>query len=131
MKKAVLLIALFLFSCSQYKEDFYNNSKEIMLRTSYINEDIVSYLGVKNHKDYIILATNKKINQIKIDDEEQEFVEIPKDKYNLPYKNIFIKFYEISKNESNKAKIKIEIIYPDNSTSISLQRISKSLDYHL
>lgn len=131
MKKAILLIIfIFLSACVKDKNEFYNSKEEIMLRSYYIKDFIISYLGVKDNKDILIIASKTKLNSILVDNISRDFESISKDLFNLPYQNDFLYFYKTSFNLINKSVINV-ILNDDNETSINIQKISKSLEYHL
>lgn len=129
MKKALFLVILICFTaCVRQNDEFYNSKEEIMLRSYYVNDCIISYLGVKDNNDYFVIASKNELELVRIDDDIKDFVPISKDEFNLPYKNDFLYFYKILSNANNNHTLNIEIKSKNKeSKSIKIQRISKSL----
>lgn len=132
MKRLIFLIfTIFIISCSS-NDNFYNDKKEIMLRSNYNNNTFVSYLGVKNNEDVIVIASKFKVIKVKLDDIENNFTTIKKDEFDLPYSSNYLYFYKTNKNISKNEEISCEIVLENNTIiKTNLRRISKSLNYNL
>ncbi|MBZ7976013.1 MULTISPECIES: hypothetical protein [unclassified Campylobacter] len=131
MKKALFLVILICFTaCVRQNDEFYNSKEEIMLRSYYVNDCIISYLGVKDNNDYFVIASKNEIEHIIIEGYLVQFLKLPKNEFNLPYKNDFLYFYKIINTASKKTNIDMEITLNNEETrSVKIQRISKSLEY--
>ena len=132
MKRLVFLVILLFYSACSKDNEFYNDKYEIMLRSTYIDETFISYLGIKNNFDVIIISSKEKVKEIYLNDELKDFTAIQKDEFNLPYSNEYLYTYKVVKEIDKKSTIKCEIILENNvNIKTNIQRISKSLEYHL
>lgn len=132
MKRLIFLVFILLITSCAYKEDFYNDKKEIMLRSNYQNNTFVSYLGIMDNKDITVIASKFKVKSIKINGEYNNFIKIKKDEFNLPYSSDYLYFYKTNTNASKNNTLEYEIVLENNAIiKDKLQRISKSLNYNL
>ena len=131
MKRLVFLVfCCFIIGCAKSDDEFFNTQKEIMLRSAYVNNAIISYLGHKDGNDYVVISSKAPVNKVYLDNNLNNFQAILKDEFNLPYKNDFLYTYKViakaSKNETLECKI---ILENNEEILVTLQRISKSLNY--
>lgn len=131
MKRLVFLVfCCFIIGCAKSDDEFFNTQKEIMLRSAYVNNAIISYLGHKNGNDYVVISSKAPVNKVYLDNNLNNFQAILKDEFNLPYKSDFLYTYKAiakaNKNETLECKI---ILENNEEILVTLQRISKSLNY--